>query len=48
MTKGTSYFGKPLFDVHLASSMLVVAVPLVLIAGMGTLIASPGPILFRS
>lgn len=48
MTKGTSYFGKRVFDVLLASSMLVAASPLMLIATIGILIASPGPIFYRS
>lgn len=48
MTKGTSYFGKRVFDILLASSMLVAASPLMLIATIGILIASPGPIFYRS
>ncbi|MCK5622438.1 MAG: sugar transferase [Alphaproteobacteria bacterium] len=47
MTKGTSYFGKRVFDILLASSMLVAASPLMLIATIGILIASPGPIFYR-
>jgi len=48
MKKGTSYFGKRLFDVIMAFCILVAATPLLLVAVIGILIASPGPIIYRS
>lgn len=48
MKKRVPYFGKRAFDVLLASCMLVGTTPLMLIAAIGILIASPGPILYRS
>jgi len=42
------YFGKRAFDILLASCMLACAAPLMLFAAIGILIASPGPILYRS
>jgi len=42
------YLGKRVFDVLLASCMLVAASPLMLFAAIGILIASPGPILYHS
>lgn len=48
MNKPAQYFGKRMFDVVLASAMLLAALPLMLFAAAGILIASPGPILYHS
>lgn len=48
MKKRASYFGKRGFDILLALCMLVAAIPLMLIAAIGILISSPGPIFYLS
>jgi len=42
------YRGKRVFDVLLASCMLVAAAPFMLFSAIGIMIASPGPIIYRS
>lgn len=48
MKKRTHYFGKRAFDIAVASCLLIGAAPLMLFAAIGVLIASPGPIFYRS